>query len=51
MSGRPVKSLKVGSIDDDAGFITPTANLYWSRALPCAHLSDDLINHDEMPKK
>jgi hypothetical protein len=48
--GSPLKSLKVGSVDD-ARFLKPTANLYWSRVLPCAHLSDDLINHDEMPKK
>ena len=45
--GRPVQSIKVGTIDD-ASFVKPTANLYWSRALPCSQLSDDLINHDEM---
>ncbi len=48
--GRPITSLKVGSIDD-ASFIKPTINLFWSRAIPCARLSSDLINYDEMPDK
>jgi len=46
--GRPLTSVKVGSIED-ANFVKPTANLYCKRALSYSHLSDDLKNFQEMP--
>jgi hypothetical protein len=46
--GRPLTSVKVGSIDD-ASFVKPTANLYCKRALSYSHLSDDLKNFEQMP--
>ncbi len=48
LDGPPLRGIKVGSIDD-AGFVQPTANLYATRALHFTHISDDLINYDEMP--
>lgn len=46
--GRPLTSVKVGSIDD-ASFVKPSANLYCKRALGFSHLADDTKNFDEMP--
>ena len=46
--GRPLKSIKVGSIDD-ASFVKPTANLYCKRALPFSHIAEETKNFDEMP--
>jgi len=48
-AGRPITSVKVGSIDD-ASDIKTDINLYWPRALPKTWVTDDQVKHDGMPK-
>ena len=45
---RDLTSIKVGSIDD-ASFVEPGINLFCSRALGFAHITDATKNFDEMP--